>query len=348
MISTPDRHKALQLIEQAVRDGARRSVACAQLGVSVRTCQRWHQEGVLRSDGRCEAVRPAPSNKLSERERAQVLRTVNEPRFAALPPTQIVPRLADEGQYLASESSFYRILRQENQLRHRSRARAPVHREPPRQCASAPNQLWCWDITYLPSEVRGRFYFLYLILDVYSRKIVAHEVHCGESGHHAAALVERAVLREGIAGQPLVIHQDNGSVMKGSTFIAKLQELGITASYSRPSVSDDNAYAESLFRTCKYRPEYPGVFTTVDEARTWALRFERWYNHTHKHRNLKFVSPAQRHCRADRGIFAARTELYEQARARHPQRWSRGVRNWSLADQVWLNRPAPEQVQAAA
>jgi putative transposase len=348
MISTQDRAEAVELIDEAVAGGARKAAACVELGITVRTQQRWHRDGELVSDGRPGASRPRPANQLSEAEYAAALRTLNEPRFAALPPTQIVPRLADEGRYLVSESSFYRILRKQQQLAHRGRARVPVHREPPRRCASAPNQLWCWDITYLPTQVRGMFFFLYLILDVYSRKIVAHEVHAQECAQSAAALIERAVLREGISGQGLVVHQDNGSVMKGSTFIAKLQELGIDASYSRPSVSDDNAYAESLFRTCKYRPEYPGVFSDLDAARTWALEFVRWYNHEHKHRNLKFVSPAQRHCQADRAIFAARTRLYEQARAQHPERWSRGTRNWSLTDEVWLNRPAQYADRQAA
>jgi len=348
MISASDRRRAVELIEEAVAAGARKRLACEELGITVRTLQRWVRGGEVRPDARPTAVRPEPAHKLSEVERAAVLKVVNEPRFAALPPTQIVPRLADEGRYVASESTIYRILRAEQQLTHRSRAGTAVHREPPRRCATAPNQLWCWDITYLPAAVRGTFFFLYLVLDVYSRKIVAHEVHAEESGHHAAMLIERAVLRERIAGQPLVVHQDNGSPMKASTFVAKLQELGIDASYSRPSVSDDNAYAESLFRTCKYRPEYPGVFATLDDARAWALRFERWYNHTHKHRNLKFVSPSERHCGADRTIFAARRVIYDQARAKHPARWSRNTRDWSLPDQVWLNRPAQEPVMRRA
>lgn len=344
MISASDRRKAVELIEEAVAGGARKRLACEELGITARTLQRWVRGGEMRQDGRPMALRPEPAHKLSEIERAAVLKLVNEPRFAALPPTQIVPRLADEGRYVASESTIYRILRAEQQLAHRCRARTAVRREPPRRCATAPNQLWCWDITYLPAAVRGTFFFLYLVLDVYSRKIVAHEVHAEESGHHAAMLIERAVLRERIAGQPLVIHQDNGSPMKASTFVAKLQELGIDASYSRPSVSDDNAYAESLFRTCKYRPEYPGVFENLDEARAWALRFERWYNHTHKHRNLKFVSPAERHCGVDQAIFNARRVIYEQARANHPARWTRNTRDWSLSNQVWLNRPTQEIV----
>lgn len=151
------------------------------------------------------------------------------------------------------------------------------------------------------------------------------------------------MLREQVSGTPLVIHQDNGSPMKGSSFVAKLQELGLTVSYSRPSVSDDNAYAESLFRTCKYHPEYPGAFASLQEARAWALSFERWYNHEHKHRNLKFVSPAERHLGTDQRIFARRIALYKRAREKHPARWRGAVRNWSLPNVVWLNRPADDQ-----
>jgi putative transposase len=168
---------------------------------------------------------------------------------------------------------------------------------------------------------------------------VAHEVHKEESAEHASHLVRQAVMREGIAGRPLVLHQDNGSPMKASTFAATLDALGITRSYSRPGVSDDNAYAESLFRTCKYRPDYPGAFATLEAARTWALDFTHWYNEEHKHRNLKFVSPAQRHRGEDQAIFAQRVAVYEQARTRHPERWSRRIRNWSLPNEVWLNRP---------
>lgn len=330
------------LIEEAVNAGARRRSACAELGFSLRTLELWTRDGDIGADRRVGAARPEPANKLTQEERAAVLKLVNEPRFAALPPTQIVPILADKGQYLASESSFYRILRSHHQLTHRGLMRAPMKRAVPRLCASGPNELYAWDITYLPGPIAGMFFFLYLVLDVFSRKIVAHEVHDEESAAHAAALIEQAVQREGVARDVLVLHQDNGSPMKGSTFIAKLDELGIRRSYSRPGVSDDNAYAESLFRTCKYRPGYFGAFATIGEAREWVLRFVRWYNHRHKHRSLKFVSPAERHAGADSAIFARRIAVYETARQRHPARWSRGIRNWSLPKEVWLNRPAED------
>lgn len=342
MIGIPDRQEAVALIKEAVAQGARGHKACNEIGITLRTFERWVRGGTVSADRRPHTDRPRPSNKLSEKERAAVLRTVNAPRFANLPPTQIVPMLADEGRYLASESSFYRILRAADQLAHRGRSRAPRARAVPRHCAREPNTLWCWDITYLPGPMRGLFFFLYLVLDVYSRKIVAHEVHAAESAEHAAVLMERAVQREGILGKPLTIHQDNGSPMKGSTYLAKLAELGVRPSYSRPGVSDDNAYAESLFRTCKYRPEFPGAFATLDEARAWMLRFTHWYNHEHKHRNLKFVSPAQRHRGEEKNIFAQRIAVYEHARARHPHRWSKNIRNWSLPKEVWLNRPVEE------
>jgi transposase InsO family protein len=344
MISTPDRQEAVALINEAVGTGARKRVACREIGITLRTLERWVAEGEVKADARPAAVRPVPANKLTAPERAQVLEIVNEPRFASLPPTQIVPILSDEGRYIASESTVYRILREEDQLHHRGPARAPRYRPVPRHCATGPNQLYAWDITYLPGPIQGLFFFLYLMLDVYSRKIVAHEVHATESAELAAQLIEQAVRREGVAGKALVVHQDNGSPMKGSTYVVKLQELGIKPSYSRPGVSDDNAYAESLFRTCKYRPEFPGAFASLDEARQWVLRFTRWYNHEHKHRNLKFVSPAQRHAGEDAVIFTRRIAVYEAARARHPERWCRTIRDWSLPKEVWLNRPAEESV----
>lgn len=344
MIGAPDRQAACTLIEEACTAGARRREACRELGLSLRTFERWTRDGEVAADRRPGAARPAPANKLSNAERADMLRVVNEPRFAALPPTQIVPCLADEGCYLASESSFYRLLRAEGALAHRARSRAPQSRAVPRHCARGPNELWAWDITYLPGPIAGAFFFLYLVLDVYSRKIVAHEVHEAESSEHAAHLIEQAVRREGVAGNVLVIHQDNGSPMKGSTYVAKLAELGVKPSYSRPGVSDDNAYAEALFRTCKYRPGFPGAFASLEEARAWVLAFTRWYNHEHKHRNLKFVSPVERHAGKDSAIFERRIAVYEAARAKNPERWSQAIRNWSLPKEVWLNRPAEESV----
>ncbi len=335
MISAPDRREAVQLIEEAVAAGARRAQACAELGLSLRTLQRWQHRP---EDRRPTAPRPVPANKLSLEERCRVLEVANQPEFASLPPHQIVARLADRGTWLASESTIYRILKEAEQQHPRGRSRPPVKRTPTTHVADSPNQLWCWDITWLPTTVRGRYFYWYMIKDVYSRKLIANEVHECESAEQAAQLLRQACLREQLAGRPLVLHSDNGSAMKGSTMLAAMQNLGVMPSFSRPRVSNDNAYAEALFRTAKYCPLWPEQpFDTLEAARDWVNRFVAWYNHEHRHSALKFVTPAQRHSGQADALLAKRTELYEAARARHPERWSRTIRNWSLAATVTLN-----------
>ena len=179
MSSLEDRQMIARSVEEAHRDGARLEYACAEAGITVRTLQRWKRcEGLERGDRRPQAVRPVPAHALSEAEREEILRIANEPRFADLPPARIVPMLADEGVYVASESSFSRVLRAHGQTRHRGRAKAPQRIRPPStHVATAPRQIFCWDMTYLPATVMGHWFYLYLILDLYSRKIVGFEVH---------------------------------------------------------------------------------------------------------------------------------------------------------------------------
>jgi transposase InsO family protein len=278
---------------------------------------------------------------LSAEERAKLLSVANEPRFCAVPPARIVPMLADEGVYLASESTFARVLRAHGQTAHRGRAKAPQARRPPTtHIATAARQVWCWDMTYLPATVIGRWFHLYLILDLYSRKIVGWEVHANDSADHAAHLVRRTALAEGIAtlAEKPVLHGDNGSTLKATTVLAMLNWLGVKPSYSRPRVSDDNAYAESLFRTAKYRPEFPAKgFETLEAAREWGAQFVHWYNLVHKHSGIRYVSPQQRHTGEDQAILAARHALYTQAKERHPARWARHTRDWSPVGPVTLN-----------
>jgi transposase InsO family protein len=195
-------------------------------------------------------------------------------------------------------------------------------------------------MTYLPATVLGRWFHLYLILDLYSRKIVGWEVHETDDSDHAVHLVRKTALAEGIAMMDTkpVLHGDNGSTLKATTVLAMLNWLGVKPSYSRPRVSDDNAYAESLFRTAKYRPEFPAKgFADLDGARAWASGFVRWYNIEHRHSGIRYVSPAQRHAGEDHAILAARHELYTQARARNPARWSGKTRNWTPIGAVTLN-----------
>ena len=331
-------------INEAVQAGARKHRACEEAGITLRTLQRWTQAGDVKADGRPEAKRPAPQNKLTEEEREKILETCNREEYASLPPSQIVPKLADQGEYLASESTFYRTLRSADQLHARGRAQKRMKPRPlATHVATAANTVWSWDITYLASTVRGQFYYLYLVEDIFSRKIVSWEVYEQESGEYAARVIERGVFREKCLKNPLVLHSDNGSPMKSHTLMAKLEDLGIRPSYSRPRVSNDNAFPESLFRTLKYCPQWPSQgFKSLEEAREWVRRFVHWYNHEHRHSKIQFVTPAQRHAGEDVEILAHRKRVYDAARRANPSRWSGDTRNWEPVGDVTLN-PVNEQ-----
>ncbi|WP_430383886.1 IS3 family transposase [Anoxynatronum buryatiense] len=346
MISTSDRIQAIQLIDEAVKAGAREIKACRVLGIHTRTLRRWrhHQE-----DQRPLAERPAPANKLTIEEENAIMEVIHSPEYQSLPPSQIVPSLADLGMYLASESTIYRKLRERGMQHHRGRSQAPVKRPLPTHKAQGPNQVWMWDITWLPGPVKGLYYYLYLILDLYSRMIVGWEVHVEESAANASRLVKKAALAQGIGlnQTPLVLHSDNGSPMKGATLLETLYKLGITPSRSRPRVSNDNPYAESIFRTCKYRPSFPAKgFQDLFKARAWVLQFEHWYNYRHKHSGIAFLTPHQRHTGQADTILAKRRETYEKAKSLNPTRWSRHTRKWTIPEEVWLN-PVSEKSSTA-
>jgi len=336
MINASDRRKAIELIDEAV---AAVYKACKELKISWRTYKRWTQGDEIKVDGRPTAERPDPSNKLTPQERQRILNTCNEEDYQSLPPSQIVPILADQGCYIGSESSFYRILKEANQLHHRGKAQAPKKANKPRSYqATGPNQLWSWDITFLATTVTGKFYRLYLVMDIYSRKIVGWEISETETAEQASRLIRKACLAEGIHRNGLVLHSDNGSPMKGATMLATLQKLGVVPSFSRPSVSNDNPYSESLFGTLKYIPAFPSKpFASLEAARAWVYEFVCWYNEEHRHSGIRFVTPAQRHSGAEHAILAKRKAVYQAAKQRHPERWSREIRNWNPIHEVWLN-----------
>ena len=338
----------MEIFLESVSAGARRVRAAAELGLSVRTLQRWLEDGQVQPDHRPGAARPKPHNALTDQEQQAILDVCNQPEYASLPPSQIVPKLLDQGRYLGSESSFYRVLQAANQQHHRGRSKAREKRPITTHTATAPNQVWCWDISYCGSTVKGRYWYLYLIIDLFSRKIVGWEIHDQESGELAKELVTRTVLKEKCAGQPLVLHSDNGSPMKASTLQAKLDELGIRSSHSRPRVSNDNAYSESLFRTLKYCPQWPsGGFETLTAAREWMLTFARYYNEEHRHSGIRFVTPEQRHQGQDKAVLERRKHVCEMAMKRHPERWSqKRIRNLSWQDKVTLNPVKKEEIQA--
>jgi len=326
------------VLDEAVAAGARRGPACEVLGISARTMKRWGDGAG--QDQRRQPKMP-PANKLSTKERSEVLRLLVEPRFRDLSPNQIVPLLADEQRFVASESTMYWLLREEGLLKHRGRCKAPSRRPPRAHVATGANQVWSWDITYLRSPVRGVFFYLYLIVDVWSRKVVGWAVHDVESAELAATLFRRTCDSADVDARGLVLHADNGGPMKGSTMVATLERLGVLMSFSRPHVSDDNPYSEALFRTLKYRPAYPTKpFVDVAAATVWVSAFVGWYNTKHLHSGIRFVTPSDRHEGRDTAILAQRHQVYEAARERNKNRWSGDTRNWTTIGAVHLN---PEQ-----
>jgi putative transposase len=337
MTTLTQRSQVITLVSDATAAGARQDRACRAITLSQRTLQRW-QRDQGRGDQRPMRVQ-APKNRLSASERQALLTVANCEEFAHLAPSQIVPRLADQGQYIASESSFYRVLKAAQQLQHRGPERPRHKRNKPRAlCASAPNQLFSWDITYLPTLVTGVYFYLYLFLDIFSRKIVGWQVYENESSELAGQVIRDLCERENIAPDQVVLHSDNGSPMKGVTMLATLQLLGVMPSFSRPAVSNDNPYSESLFKTMKYRPNYPErAFENLFAARQWVGTFVHWYNREHRHSAVRFVTPEQRHAGQDTALLAKRVEVYEAAKAKHPQRWSGCTRNWQPVQVVHLN-----------
>lgn len=328
-------------VREAVHAGARLARACEVVGISERTYQRWQKEPSGGEDRR-NGPRNGPANRLTQKERAVVLETLNSPEFRNQSPKQVVPVLAERGEYIGSESSMYRILAEEGLNAHRAPSRPARHTKPREFVAQGPGQVLTWDITYLRSPVRGAFFYLYLAVDVWSRKILGWAVHDGESSAYASTLIRTVIRENGLSPETLAVHMDNGSPMKGATLRATLEALGVQASYSRPHVSNDNPYSEALFRTLKYRPEYPTKpFQSLEAAQKWVAGFEVWYNTQHRHSAIGYVTPEQRYSGAAEAVFTRRRQVYEAARRRNPQRWTGDVRRWEAPDVVYLNPEDP-------
>lgn len=294
--------------------------------------------------------RPVPANALTPAEEQEILDVCHRPAYASLPPEQIVVRLFDdEERYLASPSSIYRVLHKHREVVHRGRAKSPKRQaRPTTYHATAPNRVWTWDCSWMGGPIKGQHYYLVMMLDIYSRKITGWEVFLAESAHNSRTVLERAVLAEKVIGQPLVLHADNGSPFKSATLLEKMHDLGITPSFSRPRVSNDNPYSESLFRTCKYRPCYPvDGFASLEAARHWVHGFVQWYNHEHRHSGIRLVTPAQRHAGEDAEVLAKRHAINQAARAANPARWSGKTRNWTPIGTVSLNPERELQITTA-
>jgi putative transposase len=334
---------AVELIEEAVIAGARRWKACEVLAISVRTYERWKAGAHL---DRRKGARRTVKRSLSEAERQAVSEVACSERFRDCTPYEIVAILAQEGTYVGSVSTFYRVLRAEGKLHHRSESRPAQRRAaPPQLVAGAPHQVFSWDITYLKTGVSGIFLYAYLVVDVWSRKIVGWSVECEESEQLAVELFRSLVRRHNLNGVRL--HADNGNPMKGATMLMTLYNLGVIPSFSRPRVSDDNPYSESLFKTLKYTAGYPKHFRDLSHAREWMAAFVDWYNTKHLHSGIGYVTPQQRHDGTAATILDARNRTLEEAYRLHPERWSAAPRKWTAPEVVYLN-PSLEMKPAAA
>lgn len=329
----------ISFIQELTAAGVRQGEACRLVGITPRTLQRWQRQEAGGDDLRRGPKAP-PAHRLTEAERDEALAQLNRPELRNLTPEAAVAKLADEGTYVCSERTLRRIQKERGQATYRGRTKPATAVHQPREyAASEPLRVLSWDITYLRSAaVRGAFFYLYLYVDVWSRRILGWAVHDEQTSDHAAELLRGVCAAHDIAANSAVLHQDNGAPMKGATFLATLDALGITKSFSRPRVSDDNAFIESLFRHLKYVPTFPrNGFPSIEAARHWVQRFVDWYNTEHLHSSIGYVTPDERHFRRDVAILEGRRRVYEQARKQNPARWSRTIRKWHRPLIVTLN-----------
>lgn len=333
MTELEEREEIHLLIIEAVDSGARKSKACEIIGITVRSYQRWRKDA---SADRRKLNKRKPGNALTDEERDLIKITCCLPEYMNHTPNEIVPLLAEKGLYIGSESTMYRILKLENLLSHRSHTKVPSKNKKPDEFkANGPDQVWSWDITYMLSSIRGKYFYLYLFMDVWSRLIVGWEIHYEESADNSSVLINRIMVNRNVSC--VVLHADNGGPMKGATMLATLQNLHVVPSFSRPHVSDDNPFSEALFKTLKYHASYPAYFETIEDAQLWVSFFVDWYNNEHQHSGIKYVTASQRHTGEDIEILKIRKETYRKANLKHPERWSGKIKSWDWVGDVVLN-----------
>lgn len=298
------------------------ALACEALGVSRATLYRHRQPP--REPSSPPAPRPSPPRTLEGEERGQVLEVLHSERFVDVAPAEVVATLLDEGVYYCSARTMHRLLAAKGEAGERRAQRTHPARPAPILEATAPHQVWSWDITRLEGPRRGHGYALYVVLDIFSRYVVGWMVAECESAPLAARLLETCVQREGVKPEQLTLHQDRGAPMTAKTFSQALVDLGVLASYSRPRVSNDNPFSESHFKTLKYMPTYPGRFESLEEARAWCARFFEWYNHEHRHSGIAMLTPHDVHVGRAPEVLRVRQQAMDAAFARHPERFVNG------------------------
>lgn len=328
------RKEIIENVENSLHEQVRLSTICQYIGISERTYERWKKENGLLDKRKGSAKHVV--NKLSEQQRDEVVKTCCNEEYRDLNPCEIVPILAENGIYMASESTIYRIFKERGLNKSRNNTKTPNRENKPDELlATGPNQVWSWDITYLKTDVKGKYYYLYLFMDVWSRVIVGWGIFEEESGEIASMLFKNICKKLNLTGVRL--HSDNGAPMKSANMLSTLFFLGVIPSFSRPRVSNDNPYSESLFKTLKYTAGYPGYFVMLEDARNWMKKFENWYNYEHRHSMINYVTPMQRHTGEDKKILEIRKETYKKAQMKNPERWSKHCKKWEYKENVCLN-----------
>ncbi len=333
-----------ELIESwAPRVGVAR--ACGAFGVAERTFHHRKAAAEGRLAPRRSRAKPSGEHqrvpwRIGDAERGHIKDVLCSDRFGDLAPAQVYATLLDEGIYLCSERTMYRILAEHDLIGERRRGHHRRGHSPPRVHATGPNRAWSWDISRLRGPVVRSWFYLYVVLDIFSRKIVAWSIDVIESDRVAKRLIERACQREGIDPDQLVLHSDRGAQMTGNTIAELLEDLGVTRSLSRPRTSNDNPYSEANFKTAKYRPDYPMRFESIDQARTWMRRFAHWYNHDHYHSAVAYLHPADVHAGTTDEIVAARQRILDAAYQANPNRFrNRPPQAAHPPSEAWINKP---------
>jgi putative transposase len=317
---------------------------CRALAVPRATYYRWHQPKASGPTGPRRVPRA-----LAPEERQQVLAILDDERFADRPPAEVYATLLDEGKYVCSIRTMYRVLQEHAQVKERRRQLRHPHYQAPELLATGPNQLWSWDITKLKGPVKWTYFYLYVILDVFSRYVVGWLAALQESATLAQRLIAQTCARQGIAEGKLTIHADHGPSMIAKSVALLLADLGVTKTHGRPHVSNDNPYSESHFKTLKYSPEFPDRFGSLQDARSFLLDFFQWYNTQHHHGGLGLLTPFDVHYGLAETRLAEREAALRRAFAATPERFVRGVPTPpALPQAVWINKPRTMDQQHSA
>ena len=318
--------------------------ACAAVGRPRATHYRRQAPPTPRST----TPRPAPPNKLTDEEMGQILDVLRSPRFVDLSPAQVFHILLDEGTYLASVSTYYRLLRANGEVRERRRQASHPPRVRPELVARRPLVVWSWDITKLKGPRRGEYYDLYVVLDIFSRYVVAWCVAPSESGELAKELIADAVARHQVPPGQLTVHADRGSSMTSNPVVELLAFLGIGRTHSRPHVSNDNPYSEAQFKTLKYCPAFPERFGCIEDARAFCETFFTYYNHEHRHSGIGYHTPASVHYGTATEVRAQRQLTLDAAYAANPARFRHHrPEPPKLPTIAWINEPTEDAAQTA-